>query len=123
MFIFYLHFILSNIYFHHKYYVIYRTKKVLKMIHRMVTANRLHDGAVVYLAADKDWTRNVESGLVADPSAPEKLLAIAELAVQDQIIVAPYLIEVEVVANSIHPIRFREQIRAKGPSIFAPTAE
>jgi len=27
------------------------------------------------------------------------------------------------VANSIHPIRFREQIRAKGPSIFAPTAE
>ncbi len=96
---------------------------MLKMTHHIVTANRLHDGAVVYLAADKDWSRNVESGLVADSRDPEKLLAIAELAVQDQIIVAPYLIEVEVVANSIHPIRFREQIRAKGPSILAPTAE
>jgi len=93
------------------------------MSHRMVTANRLHDGAVVYLGADKDWTRNVESGLVADSNDTEQLLAVAEQAAQDQIVVAPYLIEVEVVANSIRPIRFREQIRAKGPSIFAPAAE
>ena len=93
------------------------------MSHRMVTANRLHDGAVVYLAADKDWTRNVESGLVADSNDTEQLLAVAEQATQDQIVVAPYLIEVEVVGNSIRPIRFREQIRAKGPSIFAPAAE
>ena len=93
------------------------------MTHLMVTANRLHDGAVVYLAADDDWTRNVESGLAADFNATEQLLAVAEQAAQEQIIVAPYLIEVEVVANSIRPSRFREQIRAKGPSIFAPPAE
>ncbi len=93
------------------------------MTHRMVTANRLHDGAVVYLAADKDWTRNVESGLLAESDDTDKLLARADQAVQDQIVVAPYLIDVEVVANSIRPVRFREQIRAKGPSIFAPAAE
>ncbi len=93
------------------------------MTDRMVTANRLHDGAVVYLAADNDWTRNVESGFVSDSDGTEKLMQVAEQAVQHQIIVAPYLIEVEVVANSIRPVRFREQIRAKGPTIFAPAAE
>jgi sulfite reductase (NADPH) hemoprotein beta-component len=100
--------------------------KAMKMTLRMVTANRLHDGAVVYLAADDDWTRNVESGLAANTEDADKLMTTAEEAVHNQLIVAPYLIDVEVDVQSsrpVRPIRFREQIRAKGPTIFAPAAE
>jgi hypothetical protein len=93
------------------------------MAHQILTANRLHDGAVVYLAKDNDWTRNIESGLSAEPEGTENLLAAGEKAVQAQIIIAPYLIDVEITGSSVRPLRFREQIRAKGPTIFAPAAE
>jgi sulfite reductase (NADPH) hemoprotein beta-component len=98
-------------------------KKVRLMTHQIVTANRLHDGAVVYLAKNNDWTRNIESGLASKPTNTGALMETAERAVQDQFIIAPYLVDVEVIGNSVRPLRFREQIRAKGPSIFAPAAE
>jgi hypothetical protein len=93
------------------------------MTYQIVTANRLHDGAVVYLGEDNDWTRNIESGLASEPAGVETLMQAAERAVQDQSIVAPYLVDVEFVGNAVRPLRFREQIRAKGPTIFSPAAE
>lgn len=93
------------------------------MTHQIVTANRLHDGAVVYLAKDHDWTRNIASGFPAEAGETENLMVAAVQAVQAQIIMAPYLIDVEIGANAIHPLRFREQIRAKGPTIFSAPAK
>ena len=90
------------------------------MTQQILTANRLHDGAVVYLAADQGWTRNIESGLPSDPENTEALIQAAEKAVEAQIIIAPYLIDVEIDDKSIRPLRFREKIRAKGPTILSP---
>ncbi len=92
------------------------------MAQQILTANRLHDGAVVYLAADNDWTRNIDSGFATVPENTGALMYAAEKAVADQIVIAPYLIDVEVEENSIRPLRLREKIRAQGPTIFSPTA-
>lgn len=93
------------------------------MTQQVLTANRLHDGAVVYLAANHDWTRNIESGLASDSENTEALMQAAERAVDEQIIIAPYLIDVEIEDHRISPLRFREKIRAKGPTILSPTAD
>jgi len=93
--------------------------KVHRMSKQLVTANRLHDGAVVYLTINGGWTTNVESGFVSNKKHKDELMVMAKEAVDAQLIIAPYLIDVEVVANSIRPRRFRESIRAKGPTIFS----
>lgn len=88
------------------------------MATQMVTANRLDDGAVVYLTASGDWSLRCEDGVLAgDKTAAEALLATAEDAVAACRIVAPYLIDVVVEAGRPRPLRYREQIRAAGPSI------
>jgi len=85
---------------------------------QVITANRLFDGAVVYLSPQGDWVQRIEAAAIAeDESAIAALSAAGERAVQEQRVVAPYLIEVETSAQSIRPKRYREQLRASGPSI------
>ena len=85
---------------------------------QVITANRLFDGAVVYLSPQGDWVQRIEAAAVADDAvAAAALIAAGERAVQEQRVVAPYLIEVETSAQSIRPKRYREQLRASGPSI------
>jgi hypothetical protein len=85
---------------------------------QVITANRLFDGAVVYLSPQGEWVPRIEAAAVADDeSAVAALSAAGERAVQEQAVVAPYLIEVERSAQGIRPKRYREQLRASGPSI------
>ena len=85
---------------------------------QVITANRLFDGAVVYLSLQGDWVQRIEAAAVADDAvAAAALIAAGERAVQEQRVVAPYLIEVEATAQSVRPKRYREQLRASGPSI------
>ncbi len=88
------------------------------MAPQMVTANRLVDGVVVYLAADGRWCERCAEGCVAEdaPSASQ-LLATAEAAVAACQVVGPYLIDVVPGDGGPRPRRYREQIRAAGPSI------
>jgi hypothetical protein len=44
------------------------------------------------------------------------LTAIAEKAVADRIVVAPYLIDVKIEGDHVTPTRYREVLRALGPS-------
>lgn len=88
---------------------------------QMVTANRLHDGIVVYLAEDGRWVPNfADGGLFGDKAAAEAALAVAEQAVKDRRIIGPYLIDVELEDGVPQPTSTREHIRASGkPTVVA----
>jgi hypothetical protein len=86
------------------------------MSQQMVTANRLRDGAVVFLAAGGRWTTRVGEGHVAETeSHAAELLRTAEAMPTE--IVGPYLIEVASGGGGWSPTRYRERIRAEGPSV------
>jgi hypothetical protein len=87
----------------------------------MVTANRLHDGVVVYLAKGGTWATTFEEGeLLADKSAAEAALALADEAVKACQIIGPYVIDVALEDGAPKPTSTREHIRASGrPTIAA----
>ena len=90
---------------------------------QVVTANRLRDGAVVYLAADGGWsTVFADSAVARDAEVAGRLMAVAERAAADQVVVGPYLIEVILAGGRFQPLGTRERIRAGGPSIAERSA-
>jgi hypothetical protein len=81
---------------------------------KVLTANRLSDGVVVYRAQDGGWTRDFADAARLDSAAAAGALDQAQA--QPREIVGPYLVEVEgevVVQRE----RLREAIRAKGPTV------
>jgi hypothetical protein len=81
---------------------------------KVLTANRLTDGIVVYLAADGRWTPRFEEAerLSADAAAA----ALAAANARPELIVAPYLVAVD--GGEVEPReRLRERIRAGGPTV------
>ena len=87
------------------------------MVSQIVTANRLRDGAVVYLTEHGAWSERVADGrLVEDDTAAESLLGTAQASVDARLVVEPYLIDVSREADGVRPLRYREAIRAFGPS-------
>jgi hypothetical protein len=89
------------------------------MTAQVATANRLRDGLVVFLAADGAWSTALASARVAHtPDEAGSLLAAAERSAAEQEVVAPYLIDVADDGGRLRPVRFREVIRAQGPSIL-----
>ena len=87
------------------------------MTAQVVTANRLNDGLVVYLAAEGGWTSWLDEALVAeDEAAAEALLTAGERAVEARWVVTPYLMDVTRDGAAIRPVRLREVIRAQGPT-------
>jgi hypothetical protein len=81
---------------------------------KILTANRLTDGAVVYLTASGDWSHDLSHALrLTDADAPAALAA-AELL--PRVLVGPYLID----ADERGPAgreRLKETIRAAGPTV------
>ena len=86
---------------------------------RIATANRLHDGLVVFLDADGDWTRELRAARIAqDDAEAAELETEAAAAVAANLVVAPYLIEVEAHNGSgLVPVAHRERMRVGGPSV------
>ena len=88
-----------------------------------VTANRLSDGAVVYLDAQGEWTTDFRLAVtLADKPAREAALAAAEASARANVVVEPYAIELEMRAGHLAPKSLRERIRAEGPTIVVPQA-
>jgi len=84
---------------------------------QVVTANRLIDGRVVFLADGYRWVEEIGLARIGETEEASKaLLAIAEKAAADRIVVAPYLIAVSSDGTRLTPTRYREVIRALGPS-------
>lgn len=84
---------------------------------QVVTANRLIDGIVVYFTADDGWSPWIsDARILDDEQTAEAALALARAAVGRNHVVDPYLIDVTQEAATIKPVRYRETIRAKGPT-------
>ncbi len=86
------------------------------MADRIVTANRLSDGLVVYLNG-AGWSERIEDARIAGDDASAHLLAEAEAPEQAIRVVGPYLIEVACEGAVPRPVSHREAIRALGPTV------
>lgn len=93
------------------------------MAYQVLTANRLGDGVVVFLAAAGGWTERIADAEVAEKAGAEALAKRGEATAGE--VIAPYLIDVELApgAGGPTPLRYRERIRAFGPSIHPEFAK
>ncbi|MBT3658925.1 MAG: DUF2849 domain-containing protein [Rhodospirillaceae bacterium] len=83
----------------------------------VITANRLIDGFVVFLTEAGDWAENVlESLVVTDDAALQQALEAGKTAEAEQKIVGAYEIEMARDGGAVVPVKFRERIRAYGPT-------
>ena len=85
---------------------------------RIVTANALMEGDVVYLTADGRWSRHhAEAAVLTDEETARARLARAIR--QESIVVGPYLAEVTLDdGGRPQPLHFREAFRTRGPSNY-----
>ena len=85
---------------------------------QIITANRLHDGLVVFLTRGGDWTRTPECAQIAhDADQAAALQGEAATAARANLIVDPYLIEISQENNAPVPVAHRERMRISGPSV------
>ncbi len=85
---------------------------------KVMTANLLRDGDVVYLTAAGAWSLWLsEAWVVGDQDGEANLEAGAQQAERDQLVIGPYLMDVAESAAGPQPIGTREKIRAKGPTV------
>ncbi len=85
---------------------------------KIVTANHLLEGDVVYFTKNTDWSRDHVDALVChSQQQADRLLEKAKK--QQDIIVGPYLADVSLQSEEeITPLHFREVFRSKGPSNY-----
>ena len=84
---------------------------------KVVTANDLREGDVVYLTADGRWSRfHNEAELIEDEALAEARLA--EAAKQSLKVVGVYLADAQAGADGPEPVHFREAFRTRGPSNY-----
>ncbi|WP_371170005.1 DUF2849 domain-containing protein [Aliiroseovarius sp. 2305UL8-7] len=82
---------------------------------KVVTANDLIEGDVIYLARDGSWAREMcMAWLIEDEAEAGSQLALA--LTQPDIAVGPYLADAQAGPTGPVPTHFREAFRAKGPS-------
>lgn len=85
---------------------------------RMIIANRLTDGLVVFLTPDGDWSVEIGDGIVIEDDAEqERLLDRARGDESRCKIIDPNLIDVTVDGGAPRPVAIREAIRAFGPTV------
>ncbi len=85
----------------------------------ILTANRLGDGTAVFLDFEGAWSEIIAEAVVAN--SPDEVRALEDRGAYDSahnLVVEPYLVEVREVAGRIEPIRYRERVRAGGPTIL-----
>jgi hypothetical protein len=91
---------------------------------KIISANRLKDGLVVYLSPAGTWTEALDQAecLIDDHMAAARL-AHAREDITRNLIVDPFLVEVVADRKEPRPVSLRDKVRALGPTIdYAPTA-
>lgn len=85
---------------------------------KVVTANDLRLGDVVYLTADDTWSRHhSEAELIEDEAHAQ--MRLLHGAAQRQVVVGVYLADARPGPNGPEPIHFREAFRTRGPSNYS----
>ena len=82
---------------------------------KVVTANALLEGDVIYLKSDDSWSRDLREAEVMTDEAHADLRLIEAHAGD---IVGPYLADVKVNDGIPEPVHFRETFRTRGPSNY-----
>ena len=92
------------------------------MANEIVTANRLIDGAVVYLTESDGWSEMIaDASLATTETQRTALLEAAAHDLKNRIVVGPYAMTAEDSPLGPVPLTQRERIRAAGPTIrFGP---
>ena len=84
---------------------------------KVVTANALLEGDVVYLTAEDRWTRHHhEAELIEDEAHAQMRLLHA--TAQKLLVVGAYLADAKPGPNGPEPTHFREEFRTRGPSNY-----
>ncbi len=85
---------------------------------KVVTANALIEGDVVYLTADDRWSRlHHEAELIEDEAEAQMRLLHANA--QRTVVVGAYLADARPGPGGPEPVHFREAFRTRGPSNYA----
>ncbi|MFZ5963831.1 DUF2849 domain-containing protein [Thalassococcus sp. BH17M4-6] len=82
---------------------------------KVVTANALLEGDVVYLTADDQWTRDLRQAEVLTDEAVAQIRLLDASSRQAEIVGA-YLADVAPTPDGPEPTHFREDFRRTGPS-------
>ena len=83
----------------------------------IVTANRLRDGQVVWLAPEGRWAEDIAAAEVFDNSIIDEAIARARMFEEERVVVGVYGVELSPAQPSTVPVTERERIRAAGPSV------
>ena len=93
-------------------------KKLAAATPKAVTANRLTDGIVVWLArSGTGWVEHFADAGIFTADESEAALATAKEDERRRLVVDAYLIDVEPTPAGPRALRYREQLRALGPSV------
>jgi hypothetical protein len=91
---------------------------------QMIIANRLRDGAVVFLAPNEGWELAIGAGTVIDNEADAaRLMSVAKQHEDACQVIDPQLIDIEVKDGKPRPTAIREAIRAFGPTVRTDLTE
>lgn len=86
----------------------------------VLTANRLLDGRIVWLAADGSWQLYLSQAEIFPNDRIEQALSDHSARAQQEGLVGVYGVQVHYNAqDQLTPVTSREQIRAYGPSVHA----
>lgn len=85
---------------------------------KVVTANALLEGDVVYLTKQGHWTRNhAEADLIEDAATADLRMLEAQALAHE--VVGPYLADAVRGDQGPEPTHFREAFRTRGPSNYS----
>lgn len=84
---------------------------------KVVTANRLLEGDVVYLTATDQWTPHHNLAELIEDEAEAQMRLVFAIA-QKLTIVGAYLADARRGVSGPEPVHFREAFRTRGPSNY-----
>ncbi|MGH6810903.1 MAG: DUF2849 domain-containing protein [Methylocella sp.] len=89
---------------------------------KVISANRLADGIVVYAGRDGSWFERLsQAKIFASKAEAEAGLFLAQNDAKRNLVVEPVVVEVTEEASGLRAVTLREAIRARGPTIdFLP---
>jgi len=92
---------------------------------QIFTASLLKEGHVAYLCLEGNtasWSTDLVKATTSNQASLEDLRNAADRSERENIIVAPYAIDVELENSVITPVTKREKIRASGPTVSIPVS-
>jgi len=83
----------------------------------LFSANRLHDGIVVWLGENNEWVQELPSASLFDQESIEAARDIAQQASDQNFVVGVQELPATRENNIPVPCDYKERIRSKGPSV------